>query len=76
MIIMLNLLISIISESFANVNQNAANATYQEMASLISENSYLVPVELRNNYAVENKFLLIVTDLENDKQESYDAYMD
>jgi hypothetical protein len=58
------------------MNQNAANATYQEMASLISENSYLVPVDLRSNYAAENKFLLIVTDLENDKQESYDAYMD
>ena len=40
---MLNLLIAFISESFKNVNNNAKNAMYQEMASLISENSYLIP---------------------------------
>jgi len=43
MIVMLNLLIAIISESFANVNSNAKNAMYQEMAALISENNYLIP---------------------------------
>ena len=43
MIVMLNLLIAIISESFARVNENAISAGYQEMAAMISENSYLVP---------------------------------
>lgn len=43
MIVMLNLLIAIISETFGKVNGNAENAAYQEMASIISENQYLVP---------------------------------
>jgi hypothetical protein len=42
-IVMLNLLIAIISESFAHINDNAANASYQERACLIAENSYLIP---------------------------------
>ena len=42
-IVLMNLLIAIISDSFARVNSNAGPASYQEMAALISENSYLVP---------------------------------
>jgi len=47
MIIMLNLLISIISETFANVNANATPNSYKEMASLIAENSYLIPESVK-----------------------------
>ena len=47
MIVMLNLLIAIISETFARVNENAISAGYQERAAMISENSYLVPDEER-----------------------------
>src|SRR4051794_9892960 len=43
MIVMLNLLISIVSEAFAKVNGNAENASYKEMAALIAENGYLIP---------------------------------
>ena len=43
MIVMLNLLIAIISESFAAVNEVAENASYQEMAAMIAENAYLIP---------------------------------
>lgn len=43
MIVMLNLLIAIISESFAAIHENAENAMYQQRASLIAENEYLVP---------------------------------
>jgi hypothetical protein len=43
MIIMLNLLIAIISESFARINEVSQEASYQEKASIISENLYLVP---------------------------------
>jgi hypothetical protein len=46
------------------------------MSALISENMYLIPEKVRNEYAIKGKFLLVVTDLENDKQESYDVYMD
>jgi len=42
MIVMFNLLIAIISETFGDVNSNADQAGMQEKASLIAENSYLV----------------------------------
>lgn len=43
MIVMFNLLIAIISETFAKVNENATQAGFQERAALISENIFLVP---------------------------------
>jgi hypothetical protein len=64
MIVMLNLLIAIISESFANVNGNATNAMYQEMVSLIAENNYLIPDSRKEDYAPANLNLLVITDLE------------
>ena len=42
-IVMLNLLIAIISETFENFKANSLAATYQEMASMVSENAYLIP---------------------------------
>lgn len=65
MIVMLNLLIAIISESFASVTSKSDQAVYQEMASIIAENSYLIPDWRKKEYAIENKYLLIVNDLEN-----------
>lgn len=64
MIIMLNLLIAIISESFGKVNSNSVNAKYQEMAALIAENYYLIPDDKRESYAKKNLHLLVITDLE------------
>ncbi len=43
MVIMLNLLIAIISNTFNSVNSNAVQAAYQQMASMIAENDYLIP---------------------------------
>lgn len=43
MIIMLNLLIAIISESFAEVNSVAQQASFREQADIIAENTYLIP---------------------------------
>lgn len=63
---MFNLLIAIISESFAKVTANAEQAGYQEMAALISENNYLVPRYRMETYAQVNKTLLLCTDLEED----------
>jgi len=51
MIVMLNLLISIVSEAFNTVNSNAENASYKEMAALIAENSYLIPDSVKESYA-------------------------
>lgn len=51
MIVMLNLLIAIISESFAAVNSNAQQAAYQVQASIIAENNYLIPQSAKEQYA-------------------------
>ncbi|CDW84989.1 wd-40 repeat protein [Stylonychia lemnae] len=64
MIVMLNLLIAIISESFARITAKADQAVYQEMASMIAENSYLIPASKKRSYAEQNQYLLIVNDLE------------
>lgn len=64
MIVMLNLLIAIISDSYARVTGMAAQKVYQEMASLIAENSYLIPDQRKEDYADAGIFLLAVTDLE------------
>mmetsp|Transcript_23947 Transcript_23947/g.18274 ORF Transcript_23947/g.18274 Transcript_23947/m.18274 type:complete len:162 (+) Transcript_23947:843-1328(+) len=76
MIVMLNLLISIISESFAQINSNAQNAAYQEMAALISENCYLIPTSVQKSYAKEGLQLMVITDLVNSTPEVFDQYMD
>ena len=45
------------------------------MAALISENYYLIPKKLRQNYAQPNRFLFVVTDLEK-INENRDAMME
>ena len=50
-IVMLNLLIAIIGETFSIVKANSENAQFQEMAALISENSYLIPDSVKRSYA-------------------------
>ena len=42
LIVMFNLLIAIISETFATVNSNAKLAAFQERSNMVAENSYLV----------------------------------
>ena len=61
---MLNLLIAIISETFAKVKSNAVNASYQEMAAMISENSYLIPDYIKQSYAVQNRTLVVISPVE------------
>jgi hypothetical protein len=64
MIIMLNLLIAIISETFAKVNSNVRQAVFQEKASMIAENAIFIPDGTKTNYAKKNKLVLVITDLE------------
>eukprot|EP00347_Sterkiella_histriomuscorum_P022786 403337167 len=74
MIVMLNLLISIISETFAKVTGLADQKIYQEMASIIAENSYLIPDDRKENYANKNEYLMIIEDLENlEEQQEQDS---
>ena len=69
---MLNLLIAIIGETFENFKDNSSSATYQEMATMIAENSYLIPDHIREKYADQDKYLLTVTDLEAEMEEEGD----
>ena len=57
MIVMFNLLIAIISETFAKVNENAEQAGYQERASLINENLFLIPKSYSAEFYQEDNFM-------------------
>ncbi len=59
-IVMLNLLIAIVSEAFALINDNADNANYQEIASLIAENHYLIPDYRKRQFCPKNQYLIVV----------------
>lgn len=59
-IIMLNLFIAIISESFDKINSQGAQASYREKAGLIAENSFLLSGEAKANWCIKDKFLLYV----------------
>jgi uncharacterized membrane protein len=71
-IVMLNLLIAIISESFSNVKSNSAQASFKEMASMIAENAYIIPEDVKHNYADKSRYILVVTDLENEMNSQED----
>ena len=49
-VVMLNLLIAIISDTFANVQSQAQRKMYQEFAQLICESFHLLPEEVKKNY--------------------------
>ena len=72
MIVMLNLLISIISDSYARVTNISAQATYQERCKMIAENHYLIPEDVKKSYAEQGKYLLVVTNLEEEEQNLQD----
>jgi hypothetical protein len=50
-IVMLNLLIAIVSDSYAKVISTSYLITYQERCKLISENNYLIPPAVKCAYA-------------------------
>ena len=73
MIIMLNLLIAIISESFAKINSVSAQASYQEKADIIAENTYLIPDDVKKAFTDDTKYLLIASDVAAELKEKGDA---
>ena len=64
MIIMLNLLIAIISEAFARINQEKDQASFQEKCDIIADNTYLVPKWRRQTFCPSDLYLLIASDLQ------------
>lgn len=62
-IVMLNLLISIISDSFAKINEKSKEANYQERARIISENGYLIPRYIKNKLDDFDKYLIIANEI-------------
>jgi hypothetical protein len=62
MIIMMNLLVAIISDSFKKINTLREQANYQEKCDIIAENTYLVPKTRKVNFCESNRYLLIATD--------------
>jgi len=73
LIVMLNLLIAIISETFANVNSNAESAAYQEKARIIYENSYLIPYGRKLIHCQPNTYLLFVEKVIQDIEDEEEA---
>lgn len=69
MIIMLNLLIAIISESFARIQSVSEQAAYQEEAAIIAENSYLIPRKKQKKLCKSNTYLLLALDAEQELKE-------
>ena len=63
-VVMMNLLIAIISETFARVQEEAIACQYQEMASIVAENDYLVPHYRRVQQCMPNKMLLFAREEE------------
>jgi hypothetical protein len=42
------------------------------MASMIAENSYLIPDRTKEKYAEKNKYLIVITDLEDEMKQNDD----
>ena len=73
-IVMLNLLVTIIGQSFDQSNENAKLANVKERAKLIYENTYLTKMchcrcrERKNqaNNKEDDEFIMIITNLDNE----------
>ena len=59
LIVMMNLLIAIISETFALVNSEAEQTSYQEMAKMISENNYLLGDAVKARWCKPGHYLFL-----------------
>jgi hypothetical protein len=46
------------------------------MATMIAENSYLIPEKIKEDYAQLNKYIIVVTDLESEKEGGSDETLD
>ncbi len=60
-VVMLNLLVAIVSKSFDEINDNWLSAMYQERASIIAENGYLIPWYRKVEHCKDKDEYLVVT---------------
>ena len=58
-IIMLNLLIAVISDTYARVNESSQNELYRNFADLIVENEFLIPASLIEEHDKKGTYLYI-----------------
>ena len=58
LVVMFNLLISIISDTFARVTENAQNAGYKDKACMVSENEYLIPEYRKNEHVPKDTWMV------------------
>jgi len=57
-VVLMNLLIAIIGDTFGRVAGDAIACMYQEMANIIAENDQLIPDYARETYCKQNRLLL------------------
>lgn len=60
-VVMLNLLVAIISKSFEDINDMWESCMYQERASIIAENSYLIPWYRKKQHCPDKDQYLVIT---------------
>jgi hypothetical protein len=60
-IIMLNLLIAVVSDTYARVEESSSNELYKNFADLINENSYLVPSSVKTDHDNQGSYLYIAS---------------
>jgi len=61
-VVMLNLLISIIGDTYGRVKENSESAAYQEKARMVAENAYLIPNKVKEDHCPKNYYLLFAHD--------------
>jgi hypothetical protein len=60
-VVMLNLLVAIISKSFDEINEKWESAMYQDRASIIAENGYLIPWYRKKEHCPDKDQYLVIT---------------
>jgi Ion transport protein len=70
-VVMLNLMVAIVSKSFENINDAWESAMYQERASIIAENGYLIPWYRKQEHCRDkDQYLVITRDLLSEENEA------
>lgn len=70
-IVLLNLFIAIISESFERISSQSSQASFREYAGLIAENQYLLSIEAKFNWCKPNNQLMYC--VVNDSYEDFNS---
>jgi uncharacterized membrane protein len=64
MIVMFNLLIAIISETFAKVNNESEQNSNQERAKIIAENTFLIPTFRQEEISDKERYIVVARRLD------------